>query len=80
MTFSPDSKTLVVKYLPTDFKEWNSSNPMIDWSVELWDVPAGWPSGEIDSPAAVLTAASLVLVGAWLVRRRALRGYRPDCF
>ncbi|MGO8898601.1 MAG: hypothetical protein ACLQU5_09665 [Isosphaeraceae bacterium] len=29
-----------------------------------------------DSPAATLTAVSLVLVGAWLDRRRALRGLR----
>jgi hypothetical protein len=29
-----------------------------------------------DSLAAILTAVSLVLVGAWLDRRRALRGLR----
>jgi len=73
MTFSPDSKTLVVKYLRADFKGWDSRNPMIDWSVELWDVPAGWPSGGFDSLVYALTAASLVLAGAWLDRRRALR-------
>jgi hypothetical protein len=34
------SRTLVLKYLPADFRGWSSGNPMIEWSVELWDVPA----------------------------------------
>ena len=46
VTFSPDGKTLVVKYAPASFN-WDSRNPMIDWSVELWDVPADRPSGGI---------------------------------
>jgi WD40 repeat protein len=76
MTFSPDGKTLVVRYFPAGFS-WDSRNPMIDWSVELWDVPADRPGGAIGPPAAALTAVSLVLVAAWLDRRRALRGHPP---
>ncbi len=45
---------------------------MIDWSVELWDVPANWPSGGIGSLMYALTAIILVLAGAWLDRRKAL--------
>jgi WD40 repeat protein len=72
MTFSPDGKTLVAKYLPVDFKGWNSQNPMINWSVELWDIPAGLLSSGMDSLAPALLAASLVFAGAWLDRRRGL--------
>lgn len=75
MTFSPDSKTLVVKYLPADFKGWSSQNPMIDWSVELWDIPTDWPPGEIYALASALITASLVLAGVWIDRRR---GRRPS--
>jgi WD40 repeat protein len=75
MTFSPDSKTLVVKYLPADFKGWSSQNEMIDWSVELWDIPTDWPRGGIYELAPALSAASLVLAGVWIDRRR---GRRPS--
>ena len=76
IAFSPDSKSLVVKDLPVDFS-WNSANPMIDWSVELWDVPAGWRIGGTSSLAAALAAAILVLVGAWFDWRRSRRGAQP---
>ena len=66
--FSPDGKTLVLKYLPERFGGWNSSNPMIDWSVELWDVPSGRP-GVVNFPLAAVLAASAVLAGAWFARR-----------
>ena len=75
VTFSPDSRTLVVSYLPSDFKGWNSSNPMIDWNVELWDIPTGRQIRGRYAWAAALAAVSLVLVGAgfdrWRARRRA---------
>jgi len=73
MTFSPDSKMLVVKYLPADFKGWTSQNEMIDWLVELWDIPTEWPLGGIAELAPALIAACLVLTGAWIDRRRGRR-------
>src|SRR6185312_11473961 len=78
VTFSPDGRTLVVKDLPGGFRGWDSRNPMIDWSVELWDVPTRWPRSEIVSMAAALTTASLVVVVSRLVRRRALRSSGRD--
>jgi WD40 repeat protein len=73
MTFSPDSKTLLVKYLPEDFGGWSSRNPMVDWSVELWDVPAGRRIAGSHSLVLALAATLLVFAGAWLDRRRARR-------
>ncbi len=73
MTFSPDSKSLLVKYLPKDFKGWSSQNPMIDWSVELWDLPSGRRIAGSHPLVAALAATLLVFAGAWLDRRRARR-------
>jgi WD40 repeat protein len=73
VTFSPDSKTLVVSYLPADFKGWNSSNPMIDWNVELWDIPTGRRIRRAYAWAAALAAAALVLAGAGFDRWRGRR-------
>ena len=69
LTFSPDSKMLVVKDHPPNFS-WDSRNPMVDWSVELWDLPDGRLICGISSLAIVLGAAPVVLLGAWLDRRR----------
>jgi WD40 repeat protein len=80
ISFSPDGETLVVRYLPEGFRGWNSQNPMIDWSVELWDVPTGPPGARMSRLEAACAAAFLVLVlvGAWADRRRARRGAHQD--
>jgi len=78
VSFSPDGEVLIVKYLPERFPGWDSRNPMIDWSVDLWEVPTDKPRGGSSAPTAALAAASLVLVGAWIDRRRRLRGARPN--
>ncbi len=78
MTFSPDSKTLVVKYLPKDFKGWSSRNPMIDWSVELWDLPTSRRIAGSHPLAAALVATLLMFTGAWLDRRRGRRAEADD--
>lgn len=66
--FSPDSKTLIVSYHPSNFA-WDSRNPMIDWSVELWDVPNGRDVGWM----AAAIAISLILTGMFFDRRRKRR-------
>jgi WD40 repeat protein len=78
VTFSPDSQTLVVSYLPADFKGWSSSNPMINWNVELWDIPAGRQIRGAYAWAAALAASCLVLAGAGLDRWRGRRQRSPD--
>jgi hypothetical protein len=74
VAFSPDGRTLVVSYLPADFKGWSSSNPMIDWDVELWSIPTGKQVRGKSAWAAAVAASSLVLavVGfdRWRARRR----------
>jgi WD40 repeat protein len=78
VAFSPDGQTLVVSYLPADFKGWSSSNPMIDWNVEVWDIPTGRQIRRRYAWAAALAAVSLVLAGAgfdrWRARRRRSAG------
>ena len=46
---------------------------MIDWSVELWDLPTGRRITGSHSLVAALAATLLVFAGAWLDRRRARR-------
>lgn len=66
--FSPDGKTLVFSYPPVN-RSWDSRNPMVDWSVELWDVPT---AGEMRWMA-IWTALSLVFAGVVFDRRRRSR-------
>jgi hypothetical protein len=66
--FSPDSKTLIVSYHPSNFA-WDSRNPMIDWSVELWDVPTGREGGWMAAAIAVLLVLSGVIFD-WRRKRR----------
>lgn len=40
--FAPDGKTLILSTSPQTLA-WSSEHPMIDWSVELWDVPRDGP-------------------------------------
>jgi WD40 repeat protein len=78
VAFSPDGRTLVVSDLPADFKGCSSSNPMIDWTVELWDIPTGRQIRGAHAWAAALAAVSLVLAGAGFDRWRARRSRPPD--
>jgi hypothetical protein len=68
--FSPDSRTLVVRYFAPTYANLGYHSVNNDWSVELWDVSAsladGWSSGTLFT-----LAAALVLAGAafdWLGR------------
>jgi WD40 repeat protein len=68
--FSSDSRTVVVRYFaPTHVN--STDRPMNDWSVKLWDVPAGLTDGGSSFAWFTVAAAALVLAGAAVDWRRA---------
>ncbi len=68
--FSPDSRTLVVRYFAPTYVNLGHHAVNNDWSVELWDVPAGladvWSSGTLF----ILAVAALVIAGTAFDWRR----------
>jgi WD40 repeat protein len=73
--FSPDSRTLVVRYFAPGHVNYGHGPVNNDWSIELWDVPAGLADGGSSGTLFTLaTAALMVLAGAafdWLRAGRA---------
>jgi WD40-like Beta Propeller Repeat len=67
--FSSDSRTLVERYFAPTYVN-STGRPMNDWSVELWDVPAGLADGFSSGTLFILAAAALVLAGAAFDWRR----------
>ena len=67
--FSSDSRTLVERYFAPTYVN-STDRPMNDWSVELWDVPAGLADGWSSGTLFILAAAALVLAGAAFDWRR----------
>jgi WD40 repeat protein len=68
--FSPDSRTLVVRYFAPTYVNYGHGPVNNDWSVELWDVPAGPADGWSSGTLFILAAAALVLGGAAFDWRR----------
>jgi hypothetical protein len=69
--FSPDSRTLVVRYFAPTYVNLGYHAVNSDWSVELWDVPAGLSDGWSSGTLLILaSAAALVLAGAAFDWRR----------
>ena len=68
--FSPDSRTLVVRYFAPTHVNYGDGPVNNDWSVELWDVPAGLADGWSSGTLFILAAAALVLACAAFDWRR----------
>jgi len=68
--FSSDSRTLVVRYFAPTHVNHGHGPVNNDWSVELWDVPAGLAEGWSSGTLFTLAAAALVLAGAAVDWRR----------
>jgi WD40 repeat protein len=68
--FSPDSRTLVVRYFAPTHVNYGYGPVNNDWSVELWDVPDGLADGWSSGILFTLAAAALVLAGAAFDWRR----------
>ena len=68
--FSPNSRTLVVRYFASTYVNYGYHGINNDWSIELWDVPDGFADGRSSGTLFSIAAAAFVVTGAAFDWRR----------